>query len=338
MSEATLISGAFAEFLEVNRGTLNHEVAAVARQSSGFDAVAFGEALRTSVAPIVDAVDRLGTGFVAVVSETLFRVSLDLCAQRRFDGAVREGWDRLLPAVVPQLTADPHGVVASITNALDSLQRAPGARPQQWIELLLAAAPHAPTPEALLQAGQVAAWRSGMAAYRSGALDLAATLDPALAAAALGLPVPDPGSDEGAATGATRPVAEVLDRLRGDPWFEPTAPDGRAGGGPTVRIGGFRGFGGTFLRPPRIITASDQRVLVTDGESSWYVFADAFGTALVRAATPTVAAPDGAGPATDAPPGELADVAEVTTWVRTAAGVVATSGLDHSVRVVRSPS
>lgn len=324
MSAPAPVTGGFAEYLEANRITLNHEVAAAARQSSGFDAAGFAEVLRTSVAPIVDAVERLGTGFVVVVSETLFRVALDLCAQRRFDGAVREGWDRVLPAVAPQLTADPRRIVASVTNALDSLERAPGARPGQWIDLLLGLAAHASTVDDLLRGGQVAAWRSGMAAYRRDALDIATELEPRLAAAALGL----------ADTTPPGTVAEIVDRLHADPWFDPSVSDDPPAARPTIEVGAFRGFGGAFLRPPTIVAASDAPVLVTDGVATWAVFADAFGSALVRTGSGSGAA---AGTASaEPPPAELADVAEVSGWIRTAAGLVVTSGLRHAVLFVRS--
>lgn len=326
MSGQAPVTGGFAEFLEANRGTLNHEVAAVARQSAGFDAAAFAEVLRTSVAPIVDAVEQLGTGFVVVVSETLFRVALDLCAQRRFAGAVRDGWDRLLPAVAPQLTADPRRVVASVTNALDSLERAPGARPGQWIDLVLGVASHAPTVDDLLRGGQVAAWRSGMAAYRDDALGLAAALEPDLAAAALGLAASSPPGS----------IGEVVARLRADPWFDPSAADADgAAPRPTIEVGAFRGFGGAFLRPPTIVAASDARVLVTDGAATWAVFADAFGSALVRTATGSTP-PAGTGPSTGPPPAELTAIAEISSWARAGTGLVATSGLRHAVLFVGS--
>jgi hypothetical protein len=314
-----LVTGPFAAFLEANRGTINHDVAAASRHSPGFDPRAFAEVLRTTVAPVVDAVDGLGDGFVAVVSQTLVSVALDLCAQRRFEGAVRRGWDRLLPALAAPLTADPRRVVGAVTNALDSLERAGAGRPDQWIDLMVAVAPLAPDPDRLLTAGQVAGWRSGMAAYRTDALELAAGLDPALAAAALGMPAE-----------AGDPAAFVA-RLRDDPWFDPAAPtlDG-AGPRPPVAVGSFRGFGGPFLRPPLLAVDGD-RVVATDGEDWFAVFADAFGRAALRISDPG----DAVLPAGKAPPAELAGIAEVTSWAAVPSGLVATSALSHAVLFTR---
>jgi hypothetical protein len=320
VSEPALVGGAFAEHLAANRDAINQAVLAAARQSTAFDATAFAEILRDTVAPIVDAVDQQGDGFVGVVSQALIEIALDLSAQGRFDGAVRDGWLVLLPRLVGPLTVDPRRVIASVTNALDTLDRSPGAQPDRWIARMVAVTACAAGPDELLAAGQVAAWCSGMAAYRSQALDVADALAPAVAAAALGCS----GADD---------LAPVLERLRADPWFDPTAPSVVSGGVAGVRreVGAFRGFGGTFLRPP-VLVAVDEHVRVTDGAESWLVFADAFGSAVVRAPGPAPTTSSTVGAGFDAPPPpELADVAELTGWAPVAGGVVATSALAHAV-------
>jgi hypothetical protein len=322
VSEPALVGGAFAEHLAANRDAINQAVLAAARQSTAFDAAAFAGVLRDTVAPIVDAVDRQGEGFVGVVSQALVEIALDLSAQGRFDGAVRDGWQQLLPAVASSLAVDPRRVIASVTNALDTLGRVPGARPDRWRSRMVAVAEIAVGPDELLAAGQVAAWCSGMAAYRSQALTVAESLAPPVASAALGL-----------ASGAD--VASALERLRADPWYDPSRPPtGQTaptdvGGRPRVRreVGAFRGFGGTFLRPP-VLVAVDGHVRVTDGAESWFVFADVFGSAVVRA--PGTTTIDGR--RFDAPPPpELADVAELTGWASVTGGLVATSALSHAV-------
>lgn len=315
-----LVTGAFAEFLEANRGTINHDVAAAVRQGAGFEPAAFADVLRTTVAPIVGAVDARGDGFVAIVSQSLVAVALDLCAQRRFDGPVRIGWDRLLPQLAPQLVIDPQRVIAAITNALDSLARMPAARPAQWVDLMVAVAARTPSVDELLAAGQVAAWRSGMAAYRRDALAIAAALDPTLAAAALGMPA------EG-----WEPDAFIA-RLHDDPWFDPASPAPVEGEAPRppAAVGSFRGFGGPFLRPPIIAVAGD-RVVATDGEDWFVVFADAFGWAVLRTTGPGDAASPPVAPA----PAELAGIPEITEWAPLRNGFVATSALTHAVLFTR---
>ena len=137
------------------------------------------------------------------------------------------------------------------------------------------AAEKCPDTAALLDCGKVLAWRAGMAHYRSGALDAAAKLPAALAIHALGLP------------GDTNPAAvqAALERLRTDPWL---SPKGAAQASPPQRrlqllgkAGGFRGLAGPFLRPP-IVWQHDGRLLTSDRETAWELFADRFGAILVR--------------------------------------------------------
>ena len=49
--------------------------------------------------------------------------------------------------------------------------------------------------------------------------------------------------------------------------------------------GAFRGFGGEFLRPPTV-TLHQGQLLVSDGQFSWRLLADAYGTWLHRSSDP----------------------------------------------------
>jgi hypothetical protein len=185
-------------------------------------------------------------------------------------------------------------------------------------------APLAPAPDDLLAAGQVAGWRSGMAAYRTDALAVAGRLDPALAAAALGMP-----------TDGWEPAA-FLARLRDDPWFDPAAPAPVEGGGPRppAAVGSFRGFGGPFVRPPTLAVVAG-RVLATDGDDWFAVFADAFGWAVLRTAPPGDGARGASTAMAEPPPAALAGIPEVTGWVALPSGFAATSALTHAVLFTR---
>ena len=297
-----LVTGALAAWLEANRSELNARIAEARRSSPAFEPAVLADALRQLVAPLVDAVEARGEGFATSVAAAGFDLALDLCAQGRLTGAVRDGWADLLPALVPQLAADPHRVIASVTNALANLERTPGGRPDTWIAVVRAVAPASPTPDSLLAAGQVAGWRCGLAAYRTSALALAETLDPAVAAEVLG---------------------HDLAALTADPWLgdrprpAPASP---------VRAGGYRGFGGPFGVPP-IVGLDGERLVAIDGDEAWFVFADGFGATVVRA--PATAALGAA--AGGAVPAAVAAWPEVTSWVDTPVGLVATTALTHDV-------
>jgi hypothetical protein len=142
----------------------------------------------------------------------------------------------------------------------------------------------------LLEAAKVLAWRAGLAHYRASALDLCRRLAPRVAAAALSLPAVELERDE---------VDTVVNQLLADPWLDPAAaihgePDSQhlhlVG-----RVGAFRGFGGTFMRPPQV-TAPGGNFVASDGEHHWRLHADRFGAtlhriAVVPTAPPVLAAP-----------------------------------------------
>ncbi len=302
-----LISGAFAGYLEAHRSEINARVAETRRTAPGFDPADFAEVLAGVLPPIVEAVDRRGEGFTAVVAEVLVEAALELCAGGRFGGAVRSGWEDLLPVVAGPLTADPRVLVASVTNALANLEESTSGRPGRWTEIMVAVAGREPTVGELLRAGQVGAWRCGMAPYREGALEIAGGLGEDLLALALG------------ATPAE------LARMGADPWFDPGNPPARPG---PIRVGGFRGFGGTFLRPPTLTLDPTGRVVADDGVERWLVFADCFGSAVIRAGEAGGSATPGPG---GPPPPALAQIPELTSWVAVAGGLAASSALGHAV-------
>jgi hypothetical protein len=300
---AGLIAGPFAAVLEANRDELNRRFAEVRASAPALQPDEFVDALRTLVTPTVDAVVAEG-GAAAVIGTELYDIALDLCAQGRLAGAVRRGWEHLLPVLGRQLAERPRPMIAAVTNALTNLDQAPGARPDQWIEVMTEVAATGVDADSWQRAGLVAAWRSGLAAYRSSALEVAATLDAAVVSAALGGP-------------------DILAASNADPWYDP-----RTGGrcNSPVRVGGFRGLGGPFLSPP-LVAAGPSGVVATDGDGWWLLFADAFGTAAVRTPVPVPAPPR------DVPqaPEELAFIPELTSWARGPGCLVATSTLSYAV-------
>lgn len=272
-----LIEGPLARALEAAREPLNARFAEARLRLPGLEAGRFASHLRQTVAPIIAAVDAAKTGSVHQVLEVLYGLSLELMGaellgpQARYP-ALDAGWRELLPAVAPLLAAQPQRVASSLSNALYNLSVTAGARPEEWLESMVAAAAGIADVDTLLQAGQVAAWRRGMAHYREAALDLLAGLPAPQACLALGLP-PQPTLDG----------TELAGRLRANPWHTTETLLGRQTPtlGVVAVVGGFRGYGGPFLTPPRI-DAADGELYLRDAESSWLLRADGFGSALHR--------------------------------------------------------
>ncbi|MCI0464916.1 MAG: hypothetical protein L0Z62_48970 [Gemmataceae bacterium] len=271
-----LIDGPLARALEAGRDRFNAQFAQARHTLRSLDGRAFGDFLREVVGPVVEELAQVAPDRVQAVAEVLYEFALELIGRelpRRFP-VLAEGWKTVLGVLPRHLAQSPRRFAGSVTNALHNLALVPGARPAEWIESMRRLGGVCSDTATLLEAGQVAAWRAGLAHYREGALEVCARLDPAVACAALALP-------DGA------PVAQVLGQLRADPWLSPEAAVHDASKARTLRVvarvGDFRGFGGPFLTPPRVAYL-EGRFLVGDGEGRWILTADRFGATFHRSA------------------------------------------------------
>ncbi|TCO53066.1 hypothetical protein EV192_111263 [Actinocrispum wychmicini] len=232
--------------LAKNRDRYNARFRLARHRAKHLDANAFLAYLKESVGPAVDAAAAAGGDPVAV-TDSLFDLVLDT------NGRPPAGLGPLL-AHLGRFVADaPHRVPTAMANALHHLDDTAG-----WASTMVAVAPLAPTTETLLDAGAVAAWRHGLAALRTSALAVARRVPPEILTAILDT------SD--------------VDSLAADPWFTPGAASGLKVVG---RFGRFRGFGGTFRKPPMVFTSGGQWH-ATDGNDVWRVYADRFGTGFRR--------------------------------------------------------
>lgn len=258
---------ALAEILRASRGELNARFAMARRRLPALDGAAFGQFLVDAVAPLCDAVPSRD---VAAVAHAAYDVALELCGQRLAGAGARDGrvgaaWSALLVPAAAHIAAAPEATLSAAANALVQLAAAPGARPEAWAEVMGTIAARAASIEEWLTAGQVAAWRAGLAHYRAGALEAADRLPPALALELVG------------AGGAW---ADVRARLRADPWHDPARPQSETR--VVARVGAFRGFGGLFPVPPSVAGGGECFLVESDGDA-WILFADACGATFHRA-------------------------------------------------------
>jgi hypothetical protein len=272
-----VVSDAFAAVLRARRSEFNARFAEARRQNSGADPAAFGTFLETTADVVVQAVHRLRPDRVPEVAAVAYEVGLQLVSHRlagpgaRHD-ALDEAWRRILPAAASLVAEVPRTVLPAMSNAAHHLAAAPGARISGWIETLERLAPRCPDARTLLTLGQVAAWRAGLAHYRESALAVADTLPESLALAAV-------EAREGACWPAVR------DRLRAEPWFDPSRPvesEPRSEAlSVAATVGAFRGFGGLFTEPPRV-RAVGEWLYVQSADEFWVLTADVFGATLHR--------------------------------------------------------
>lgn len=135
-----------------------------------------------------------------------------------------------------------------------------------WLKQLDGVAEKCPNLTVLLDAGKVAAWRTGVVRFRDQALTALAGLSPDLQDVLIGAHV-----DPNAIAVACR-----------DRWaFDTCLPSEKKDNQPRFKCGGFVGFGGPFFRPPGLEMRGDLPV-AGDGSGSFVVLFDSFGCELVQ--------------------------------------------------------
>lgn len=75
-------------------------------------------------------------------------------------------------------------------------------------------------------------------------------------------------------------LAGVLAELEKNPWRKP-AQTGAKELRIVARVGGFRGFGGSFVKPPTV-SLKGGHFIAFDGKDYWRTCADAFGSLFFR--------------------------------------------------------
>jgi hypothetical protein len=249
---------------------------------------------------MVDAVTARvpATVLQALTADLLRRVCAE-CTHGRWDARSATRWVvlELLPGIAPVLAADVTGVVDDLVAAATRLRGQVDLR--AWAARLTRALTVAGSVEDLHPLAALAAWRSGGVRWRAAALRAAGEVPARSLAAAVGLDDAGPGGAGGAslADGRGPDPHATLERNAREPWWWPGTSPG------VWRVGGFRGFGGPWIRLPVLIGGDGERWLVRtetaagDGGAStvdapawrwWLVRADRHGWSVL----PTTSAED----------------------------------------------
>lgn len=266
-----MVCEAFVNVLAARRHDYNAQFLAARRAAPELTDEAFKHFLETSLDPLIGAVAAVDATAVLEVADTGYAVGLELLSQRlagprAHHGALDHAFQQLLPALARFVAAAPDAVIPRLCNAIHQLASVPGTRVADWSTVMAQLGPSTRSVTELLELGQVTAWLCGLAHYRAPALQLCRRLPEPLLSALLRV--------------APESLPAVLGRLDVDPWFLPSAPD--LGLRLAGTFGGFRGFGGQFLAPPRVVRVG-QGLFVCSGDDAWLVTLDAFGCTLHRA-------------------------------------------------------
>lgn len=263
------VSTALAEVLRGGRSEFNRRYAEAQHRYPALDAQAFGEYLAGPVDQIAAAVARSDSSAVAAVVDAAFELGLSLHAQRWIGPGARtagivETWQALAQQAPQHLTQAPLRVLSALANALVHWWGQGGGAP--WARTVLRLAARARNPEDLLRAGQVAAWRHGMAHYRDSALERLRTLDRELAALVFEVPL-------------AQWEESTLSRLAQDRWWRPDVGSDRRAASLAGSVGEFIGYGGRFPQPPLVALRAGQ-LLLQSGQERYALYADAYGANL----------------------------------------------------------
>lgn len=227
------------------------------------------DALVCAVAPL--APERVPSVVLVAYDMALELVSQELAGPRARTDLLDRVWQDLAPRY-PRLLADnPAELLGVLTNAAVTLGKMSHVRTEQWLSGMAELSPRVDSMASLRALGQIMAWRSGVAHYRTGAMAVADQLPEALALAAVGAP-------------AHALWADVRARLLVDPWW---SPHNKAQPPATLpeqgkQVGQFTGFGGVFRVPPEI-RASNDGFCVKSADQYFLLRADAFGAVFLPA-------------------------------------------------------
>lgn len=261
-----LTSSALVEALRGGRAEFNRRFELAQLRYPAIDPGTFSELLNGPLDLIAKRVQRVDSGAVPALIDTLYDTSLALLGQRWIGPGGRapalvSGWELLAERAPGLLAQQPQALIKSVANALVHWSAHGGG--DDWLLTLADLAARARSPDELLCAGQVAAWRHGLAHYRQSALERARALDSELLALALGV---QPGDWHDG----------MLVRLQAERWYRPELTDTSEAPRVAGQVGAFIGFGGRFEEPP-LCGVINGELLLDSGSARFSLYADAYG-------------------------------------------------------------
>ena len=261
-----------APYLRAERARFNTLFGVAQARFPNLNADDFHIVLRELVAPLVVACHEIVPERSAEVTAATYESALQLCAAQALGPRARHdilnrAWHELLPRIAPLIVQNPRRCLRRTSNALHLLAQYDEDKAQKWSEIMLSITPHCNDVQTWENAGFVAAWRCGLAHFRSRALEIAPQLAPEIGRLALKLNEGD--------------WSQTLQNLH-YVWFDSAEKNRLQWRG---QVGDFIGLGGAMSAPPRAFWF-ENRFWIWNGQSWMNLWADAFGITLTPATVP----------------------------------------------------
>jgi hypothetical protein len=263
----------FVSLLQSRRTVFNERFNMARRIYPDLDSVAFTQFLTDILDPLAVQVERTDPGALPLFVETAYLIGLELTGKKLIGpgshSSVHDNlWRITFPSIISLLVKEPGSLMSKLSNAAHQIDTEIHSGVDDWLLSIEQIGPHCKDTDSLLSLAQISAWKCGMAHFRNSAIPLL-TKTPALCCNIL--------------FGTTGIVdwQHEIEQLQADPWYSPKFKTDKKGLPAQRQAGGFRGFGGPFIRPPLAIDFEEKLLLWCDNEW-WIVHADIFGITCKR--------------------------------------------------------
>jgi hypothetical protein len=263
----------FASLLQLRRTVFNERFNIARRQFPDLDSSEFTKFLTDILDPLTAQVERTDPGALPLFVESAYQIGLELTGKKLIGqgshSSVHDNlWRITFPSIITLLVKEPGSLMSKLSNAAHQIDTEIHSGVDDWLLSIEQIGPHCQDGDSLLSLAQVSAWKCGMAHFRNSAIPLLKKIPAHCCNTLFGT------------TGIMDWEQEIA-KLQADPWYSPTSKAEKSGLPVQRHTGGFRGFGGPFIRPPVAVDYEGKLLLWCDNEW-WVVHADIFGVTCKR--------------------------------------------------------
>jgi hypothetical protein len=238
------------------------------------------EVFLSKVSDIIDPVmlkSGMDYGQKKKIAIILYEKILELCTKDILGSEGKyPGFERSLKILIenfPELVAgETSGFISSVSNGVLNMIKFNPDMTDEWTDRISGMKQRIKTLDDFQKTGFIIAWTTGMSCYRDKSIELLHAMDDASVIEFLSLPF---SLDENRES--------FFNAMASNPWLDPKKYLSHKNEILIIQQAGkFSGYGGVFSYPPETFV-SDGKIIASDGDRFFILFADSFGIMLVAA-------------------------------------------------------